>query len=469
LHNNKPDGTYRPKPDSIKPEMAPNYIHAFKRTLDQLATVQMFHHHGVDPEKLISGLMNEIHPVFLKICCCKYTMGCCRIAGIRFVYPGYKIPLVEVPAIASPAPSDNFFVRTMMQRATKWILPDPGLQFISALMECGRRGKKFQANPRKHLSTERKQAVLRQLLLHAPQVTVHFREFSHLNDSASNKAALGYTRRQCIAPWSAHIVMNVEKMQGYDPSAPNYDHNTVNELRRSIIRAASTLCHEFVHAITFLEVQTLVQLEPKFNNEPFAEVGYAFEKFLWGGTLNDSRSDGIWLHRWPPAGMLSAYNGNCVFRTGIYTPEAMPMPGGQWVDPKVYGRLLYDHFWDSERVERGKRRCKPFKKTWLRPYHEVPTTAQEWNHFSTGYFPAPRRENQAKRRRLAGTTHGECPRWEDIRRATLSTSEKSQRVQWLRRKEKMEERREEFNERQLLRSKEFADKLDTVVEMLERF
>jgi hypothetical protein len=135
----------------------------------------------------------------------------------------------------------------------------------------------------------------------------------------------------------------------------------------------------------------------------------------------------------------------------------------------VYGRLLYDHFWDSERVERGKRRCKPFKKTWLRPYHEVPTTAQEWNHFSTGYFPAPRRENQAKRRRLAGTTHGECPRWEDIRRATLSTSEKSQRVQWLRRKEKMEERREEFNERQLLRSKEFADKLDTVVEMLERF
>lgn len=56
-----------------------------------------------------------------------------------------------------------------------------------------------------------------------------------------------------------------------------------------------------------------------------------------------------------------------------------------------------------------------------------------------------------------------------MRRATLSTSEKSQRVQWLRRKEKIEERREEFNERQLLRSKEFADELDTVVEMLERF
>jgi hypothetical protein len=108
----------------------------------------------------------------------------------------------------------------------------------------------------------------------------------------------------------------------------------VNELIRSTIRAASTLCHEFAHAITFLKVQTLVQLEPKFNNEPFAEVGYAFENFLWGGTLNDSRSDGIWLHRWPPAGMLSAYNCNGVFRTGIYTPEAMPMPGGQWVDPK---------------------------------------------------------------------------------------------------------------------------------------
>jgi hypothetical protein len=428
----------------------------------------MFRHHGVDPEKLVSGLTNEIHPVFLKICCCKYTMGCCRIAEIRFVYPGYKIPLVEVPAIASPAPSDNFFVRTIMQLATRWILSDPGLQFVSALMEYGRGGKKFQADPRKHLSTERKQAVLRQLLLHAPQVTVHFREFSYLEGSAFRKAALGYTYCQCIAPWSAHIVIDVEKMQGYDPSAPNYDQHTVNELRRSIIRNAGTLCHEFAHAIAFLELQTLI--EPEFNNEPFAEAGHAFENFLWGGTLvGPSGSDGLWLHRWPPAGRLSAYNGNGVFRTGIHAPEAIPAPGGQWVEPQVYGRLLHDHFWGSERVERGKRRCKPFKKTWLRHYHEVTTTTQEWNHFFTVYFQSLRRENQAKRRRLAGTTQGECPRWEDMRRATLSTSEKSQRVQWLRRKEKMEERREEFNERQLLRSKEFADELDTVVEMLERF
>lgn len=427
----------------------------------------MFRHHGVDPEKLISGLTNEIHPVFLKICCCKYTMDCCRIAHTRSVAPGYKIPLVEVPTIASPAPSDNFFVRTIMQLATRWILSDPGLQFISALMECGRGGKKFQANPRKHLSTERKQAVLRQLLLHAPQVTVHFRKFSHLDESASRKAALGYTSKQRMAPWSAHIVMDVEKMQGYDPSAPNYDQHTVNELRRSIISNAGTLCHEFAHAICFLEIQALV--EPKFNNEPFVEVGSAFENCLWGGTLNDSRSDGLWLHRWPPPCRLSAYDGNGVFRTRIDAPEAMPMPGGQWVEPKVYGRLLFDHFWDSERVEQGNRRCKPFKKTWMRPYHKVPTTAQEWTHFTTGYFPAPRRENQAKRRRLARTTHGECPHWEDMRSPTLSISEKSPRVQWLRRKEKMDERREEFNERQLLRSKEFADKLDTVVEMLERF
>lgn len=361
LHNNKPDGTYRRNTDSIKPTTAPNYIHAFKRTLDQLETVQMFRHHGVDREKLVSGLTNEIHPVFLKICCCKYTMGCCRIAEIRFVYPGYKIPLVEVPAIASPAPSDNFFVRTIMQLATRWILSDPGLQFVSALMEYGRGGKKFQADPRKHLSTERKQAVLRQLLLHAPQVTVHFREFSYLEGSAFRKAALGYTYCQCIAPWSAHIVIDVEKMQGYDPSAPNYDQHTVNELRHSIIRNAGTLCHEFAHAIAFLELQTLI--EPEFNNEPFAEAGHAFENFLWGGTLvGPSGSDGLWLHRWPPAGRLSAYNGNGVFRTGIHAPEAIPAPGGQWVEPQVYGRLLHDHFWDSERVERG--------QAWLQAFQE---------------------------------------------------------------------------------------------------
>jgi hypothetical protein len=472
LHNNKPDGTYRPRTDSIKQKTVPNYISALERTPDQPpVTFQMFRLHGVDPEKLISGLTNKIHPVFLKTCCCKYTMDCCRMAHIRFVAPRHNIPLVKVPAIASPAPSDNFFVRTVMQLATRWVLSDPGLQFISALMEYGREGKKFQANPRKLLSTERKQAALRQLLFHAPQVTVHFREFSHLEGSASDKAGLGYTTKQRTAPLSSstHIVMDVEEMQGYDPSAPNYDQHTVNELIRSIIRTASTLCHEFAHAICFLEVHTLVQLEPKFNNEPFAEAGYAFENFLWGGTLNDSRSDGLWLHRWPPAGWLSAYNDDGVFLARIDPPEAIPMPGGQLVEHEVYERLLDDHFWGSERVEPGKRRRKPFKKTWLRPYHEVPTTAQEWNHFSTGYFPAPRRGNQAKRRRLAGTTQGECPRWEDMRRATLSTSEKSQRVQWLRRKEKMEERREEFNERRLLRSKEFADELDTVVEMLERF
>jgi hypothetical protein len=468
LHNNKPDGTPRYSSESIKPNMKPNYIHALKRSHDQLATVKAFLDHGVDPEKLISGLTNKIHTIFRQNCRCKYTKDCCCLWRMRRNFPEKKIRLVQVPEIASPAPRDNFFVEAMMRLATKWINSDPGRQFVSALMDCGPGGQEFHASPRKHLSAEREGAVIVRLLDIAPRVFVHFREFSKMEDRPGGENLLGYMRRQWEPPGSAHIVMNVEKILGYDSSAPNYDQHTVNDLRRSIIRSAGTLCHELAHAISFLEVH--VPLEPKFNNERFAEVGHAFENYLFGGTLNDTKLGGLWLNQWPAAGRLSGYEGGGLFRNPIYAHNAPPIRGGQLVDPKVYGRLLSDHFWNSKKDEPGdrRRRCKPFKKTWLRPYYEAPRTVQEFIHFFTGYGIPPLRENQAKRRRLVGT-RGECPRWMDKRTTVPSTIEKSRRVQWLRRKEKMEERKDEFHERELLKAKKFAAKLDAVVEMLERF
>jgi hypothetical protein len=333
-------------------------------------------------------------------------------------------------------------------------------------MDCDQSGMKFHANPRKPLSAERKQATLDRLTLHAPRIVIHSREFSHLK-SKRLRSVLGYTARSCPAlAQSADITLDVEKIVGYDSSAPNYDKHSLNVLKRSIIRSASILCHELAHAFCSLEVpRPKYKLEPIFNQDPFAEVGCAFEQWVLGGLLNNLRTDGLWLNLWPTAGRLNGYG---VFRGVINAPNTLPLQS-RWVEPKVYKRHLQDHFWDSEKVETGhRRRCTPFKKTWLRPYHEAPTDSLEWNHFFTGYQFSPSRGNQAKRRRLVGT-RGECPRWMDKRTTVSSTIEKSHRVQWLRRKEKMEELKDEFHERELLKAKKFAAKLDAVVGMLERF
>jgi hypothetical protein len=167
-------------------------------------------------------------------------------------------------------------------------------------------------------------------------------------------------------------------------------------------------------------------LEPRFNNEPHAEVGHAFENHVLGGMTNCRTDGGLWLRQWPVAGRLNDYDRR-VFRNGIYAPSGSP--GERWVDERVYARFLDDRFWDTETAAApGDRPCKPFKKLWLRPYHEVPTTPQEYNYYMVGHREAPVRGNQAKRRRLEGTRGG-CPRWEDKRVAMWSTSEKSSRVQ----------------------------------------
>lgn len=246
--------------------------------------------------------------------------------------------------------------------------------------------------------------------------------------------------------------MDVQHINGYDSSAPNYDQLTVSDLGRNIIRSAVVLCHEVAHAIAYFEVQSYT--EPRFNNEPFAEIGHAFENYVFGGTLGVRESrGGLWIRQWPALGRMNGYTTR-VFPRGIYASTLQP--GDQWLDEAMYVRFLNDQFWDTETAAPGSRRCKPFKKSWLRPYHEVPKTPQEYNSFTTGHMEAPLRGNQAKRRRLAGTrlagtTREECPRWEDKRRTMQSTIEKSSRVQLVRRKEKKEKRKERFHEREQLR------------------
>jgi hypothetical protein len=141
----------------------------------------------------------------------------------------------------------------MMQLATRIVTSDESLQFISGLMDCGRNGVQFHAHPRKHLSAERKQAVLHRLQLYAHQVAFHFRDFSHLAAKPTNLCLLGYTKKRMLPGGLpvAHVFMDVQHINGYDSSAPNYDRLTVCDLGRNIIRSAVVLCHELAHAIAY--------------------------------------------------------------------------------------------------------------------------------------------------------------------------------------------------------------------------
>jgi hypothetical protein len=401
-HNNITGVTTRlkvPQITPIEPIMVPLYDHATKRPLYQHATVRDITNHGINHKRFISGLTNKIHPIFRRVCRCKFTNDrFCLHPDARSVR-GKKIRAVPVPEIASPLPSDNFVVGTIMQLATRILTSDESLQFISALLDCGKKGVRFHVRPREHLSAERKQATLARLVSYVDRITIHFREFSR-KDTKPGEGLLAYTtkritRRRIRPP---HIIVDVEQIKGYDSSAPGYDQLIAGDVRRAIVRGAIVLCHELMHAITWLEVQA--KNEPKFNNEPFSEVGHAYEGFVLGGLIYAPLTSGsIWLRQWPPMGRL---NGFKVFRKGIYS--SAPYPGDQWVDETVYVEFLKDQFWDTEtKSPPGDRRCKPFKKLWLRSHHETPRTLQEFTYYASGYEEPPVRGNQIKRRRLADT------------------------------------------------------------------
>ena len=169
---------------------------------------------------------------------------------------------------------------------------------------------------------------------------------------------------------------------------------------------------------------------------------------MLGGTVNSHTNGGFWLKQWPVAGRLTGYYGSAFHKRTIHAPTGSP--GRRWVDDRAYVRFLNDEFWNTETAAPRGRRSKPFKKLWLRPYHEVSTTEQEYNYFTIGHIEAPLRGNQAKRRKLGGT-RGECPRWEDNRTVMLSTNEKSRRAQCVRRMGKKQKRGAEFHEHEQLR------------------
>jgi hypothetical protein len=440
----------------IKPINVPLYNHALKGPPDQVTTIRNIIDNGMNPEDFISGLTNKIHPIFRKIHRCKYTHDefCLPVRERDGGVLGKMRP-VPVPQIADPLPSANLVVRTMMQLATRILTSDESLHFISALMACGKKGVKFHVHPRERLSAERKQATLARLVSYVDRIAIHFKEFSRQTTRPTIKGSLAYMMPRTVRATipSPHIIMDVEQLNGYDSSAPGYDQLTVCDVRRTIIRGATILCHELMHAICWLEVQNYT--EPIFNNEPHAEVGHAYENFVLGGILvSPPTSGGIWLRQWPVVYRLNGYSK--LFRP-IYVPTQYP--SDQWVDESSYLRFLLDSFWDTETAPIGDRRCKPFKKLWLRTHHETYRDPQEFNFYFAGNVEAPLRGRQLKRRRLADA-ETKCWRWTDNMMPRLSTggsltSRRMRSVRYQKKKEKLEEEfremKEDFHERELLR------------------
>jgi hypothetical protein len=427
--------------------MVPLYNHAMKGPPDQHATIKNIIDNGMDPEKFISGLTNKIHPIFRKICRCKFTHDdLCLALGER---PLGVLKEVPVPEIASPLPSSNFVVRTIMQLATRILTSDESLKFISALIKCGKKGMEFHVHPRERLSAEQKQATLDRLVSYVDRIPVHFRDLSHTVRFEGKKVTvLGYTTCRVVRDKARypHITIGAEQISGYDSSAPGYGQLTVCELRRTIVRSAMTLCHEVIHAIRWLEGEPQTPLEPRFNNESFAELGHAFENFVLGGQIvSPMASGGIWIRQWPHPYRLTGFSR--VFAAPVIVP--MPCPGDQWVEESVYVQFLKDQFWNTETAASAGRRCKPFKKMWLRSHHEIPRTVEELLHYTSGYREGPYPNNQRKRRRLADTKT-ESWRWNDNRKPMLSTggSLTSRRIRSVRCKEKKERLEDEFYETQ---------------------
>jgi hypothetical protein len=221
IHNSKTGVTRflkKKKIVPIKPIIVPLYNHTLKGPPDQVTTIRNIIDKGMNPEDFISGLTNKIHPIFRRLCRCKYTHDefCLpvreRYHGVYYA----KLWPVPVPQIASPHPKDNFVVRTMMQLATRILTSDDSLLFISALIACGKKGVKFHFHPRERLSAERKQATLDQLVSYVDRIVIHFKEFSR-QETRTNidiEGVLAYTMPPVVRGTnrSPYIVMDVEEL-----------------------------------------------------------------------------------------------------------------------------------------------------------------------------------------------------------------------------------------------------------------
>jgi hypothetical protein len=159
----------------------------------------------------------------------------------------------------------------------------------------------------------------------ADNIRFHFKDFRRLYEGHPNREAHGATGLQNVEPedplfeldWEehewycyamrngeavvqrnafAHIWMNVDEIEGQDMSNDDWLDSTISGVQASIVRCASTIGHEFAHAMVLLTLGGDVP-EPRFNGESLSddkETSYSWENFVFGGSLQLTEGQAVY-------------------------------------------------------------------------------------------------------------------------------------------------------------------------------
>ena len=441
---------------------------------------------GSDLAGKVFSLTNEIHPIFREknICACENASisSCC--SPYLAANPHKLADEKKAPTIAAPYPSQNPFVRVILQLATRLLTHDDSLPFWAGILDCARGPRqevaRFHVHPRKRLSAARRAETLDQLNKFADEVRIHFREFE--KDGVVGEAADGFAMSlfveegdldfdpatvsyktcdhvsagrftSCDCPKGPvyafrdgkpviedsrfqHIFMNTTKIKGFNakthPTA--WQRWSIWDLQHSIFHTASVLCHEFAHA--FLDFQ--LGRDAFMNDESLAETGYSWENFIFGGALHIEAYDehsSLSIMPWPNLQQFESFMAISA-RMSIRYFGQLEYSRHLAVQPCQYGEFLHQKFWDEEKPD------KVFKKMWLKPYLEAPQHETEFTYFNSGH-EAPIQVS-AKKRRLSNAAM-------DRARAYASKLRRSERMaradRWHRCREILLERKADFHDR----------------------
>jgi hypothetical protein len=234
----------------------------------------------------------------------------------------------------------------------------------------------------------------------------------------------------------AHIFLNLNYVAGYEMSNDDWQKLSISQLRLNILAGASTICHEFAHAVIQLSFPDTPE-PPRMNAEVVREDGFSFENYVFGGTLDPNENrEGNCEHimispfpnyeRWEPY----AHDGEMLEPTN-FSKVALPTTVGYYPKRFRWECFLEQDFWDESEP-----RYNTFKKLWLR-VHDVYYTDS-----TIAADETPVANTRDKRVRLSDAQM-------EYNRIVARREEKRERMQankarWDRYCDKADERREEF-------------------------
>ena len=358
---------------------------------DEELTIREMIAAGGDLEQIKSslcGLTNDLHPIFdeKNICVCKNKVE-------DYCYLPKKLAELEaatdkIKGSLEPTwshPLENLVLRSAMQLATRFITHEDTLPFWAGLMDCSRykimdEARPFRARARKRLDADKANRVLEYLTEVANKIRFHFKPLESRKD--------GYCTFFCIWPhdpnfdpaWTdgynyawrdgkpaveadafPHVFLNVnDSIAGCDMSNDVWLDWTFVEIRASIFKFATTIGHEFAHAMVDITQNGFPA--PRFNEETVVESGFPWEHFVFGGRLDFDGEGDVHAIPWPSYETWQDYAGGgdtlqlCAIGRG-----ALPYERVCLVERQAWERFFDQGFWEQGIAPEG-----AFKTLWLR-------------------------------------------------------------------------------------------------------